>query len=486
MYQIHNTFITLLDTMLITLECVILALQAVAAIRLALESPFEIDSQSNNRLSKRSPVELNGGINKCFTIRSNVDGVNLGLQVDSSMADTIVPLSSSSSDIGLAIQSITSGKTVTINYKGEEYSGFSSTAVVTIPGTSITGVNLPAILVEKKSPDLIGIGGKLKQGVFGFGYTLLSNHHSRITAMDALYNGGIIPSNEISIQLCSYDMLQQSSINIGNTDVTAKCGTDGKSVAWVQSPIADEFTVNIKSILVNDKPVDLPAEFQQVVEDGRTLYSVIHTCFTYICLPEIVVTMLIDAILDSDCITVKKAMFSNNHLGKRRIKKRLRKNYLMFEPNYNIDWSKLPTVSIVMFSQNPVTDENSNSVVTIKLGPKDYMQRIDSKHVRFAVKICSSDYATLGIQFMIRLGLTFDLQNARIGFGPGCGCEVSTDGYPIISNGDRVLWSPSQLPEQPSTSSSDGTSTLRRSLSRLGSTLRGSKHSKPNYEKFDG
>ncbi|OAJ38619.1 hypothetical protein BDEG_22529 [Batrachochytrium dendrobatidis JEL423] len=389
------------------------------------------------------------------------------------MADTIVPLSSSSSDIGLAIQSITSGKTVTINYKGEEYSGFSSTAAVTIPGTEITGINLPAILVEKKSPDLIGIGGKLKQGVFGFAYPLLSNHHSQTTAMDALYSNNVIPSNEVSIQLCPYEMLQESFINIGNTDITPKCRTDGKSVAWVQSPTTDEFTVDIKSILVNDKQVDLPAGFQKKVEYGRTLYSVIHTCFTYICLPEIVVTTLIDAILDSDAITVKNTMFSNNHLGKRRIKKRLRKNYLMFEPNYNIDWNKMPSLSITMFAQTPVTDDNRDSVVTIKLGPKDYMQRIDSKYVRFAVKICSSDYATLGIQFMIRLGLTFDLQNTRIGFGPGCGCEVSTDGYPIISNGHEVLWSPSQLPEQPSGSSSDGTSTLRRSLSRLGSTLRG-------------
>ncbi|KAJ8322550.1 hypothetical protein O5D80_008656 [Batrachochytrium dendrobatidis] len=401
--------------MLITLECVILALQAVAAVRLALHSPFEIASQSNNRLSKRSPVELDGGINKCYTIKFNVDGVNLDLQVDSSIADIIVPLPSSSNDVGLAIQSITSGETVTINYKGKEYRGISSTAVVTIP-----------------------------DGVFGFGYTLLSNHHSPITAMDALYNDGVIPSNEISIQLCSYDMLQESFINIGNTDVTAKCGTDGKSVAWVQSPIADEFTVNIKSILVNGKQVDLPAEFQQVVEDGRTLYSVMETCFTYICFPEIVVTMLIDAILDSDCITVKKTMFSNNHLGKRRIKKRLRKNYLMSESNYNINWSKLPTVSIVMFAENPVTDDNSNSVVTIKLGPRDYMQRIDSKYVVFAVKVGSNDNAILGTSFMTRLGLTFDRTHKRIGFGPGCGCEVSTDGYPIISNGDQVLWSPSQ------------------------------------------
>ena len=63
--------------MLITLECVILALQAVAAVRLALESPFEITGQSNNRLSKRSPVVLDGDITKCYTIKVNVDGVNV-------------------------------------------------------------------------------------------------------------------------------------------------------------------------------------------------------------------------------------------------------------------------------------------------------------------------------------------------------------------------------------------------------------------------
>ncbi|EGF76240.1 hypothetical protein BATDEDRAFT_92902 [Batrachochytrium dendrobatidis JAM81] len=63
--------------MLIILECVILALQAVAAVRLALESPIGTTSPSNNRLSKRSPVELGGDIKKCYTIKSNVDGVNV-------------------------------------------------------------------------------------------------------------------------------------------------------------------------------------------------------------------------------------------------------------------------------------------------------------------------------------------------------------------------------------------------------------------------
>ena len=48
-----------------------------------------------------------------------------------------------------------------------------------------------------------------------------------------------------------------------------------------------------------------------------------------------------------------------------------------------------------------------------------------------------------------------------------------------------------RLPERPSTSSSDVTSTPGRSFSRLGSTLRGStrrgnKHSKVRYEKLEG
>ncbi|KAJ8324958.1 hypothetical protein O5D80_006478 [Batrachochytrium dendrobatidis] len=127
-----------------------------------------------------------------------------------------------------------------------------------------------------------------------------------------------------------------------------------------------------------------------------------------------------------------------------------------------------------MFAETPVTDDNRDSVVTIKLGPRDYMQIIDSKEFVFAVKAGPNDNAVLGTSFMTRLGLTFDRQNKRIGFGPGCGCETATDGYPTISNNDQVLWSPSQLPEQPSTSSLGRTSTLRR-LSRLGSIRRGSK-----------
>ncbi|OAJ39300.1 hypothetical protein BDEG_23161 [Batrachochytrium dendrobatidis JEL423] len=111
-----------------------------------------------------------------------------------------------------------------------------------------------------------------------------------------------------------------------------------------------------------------------------------------------------------------------------------------------------------MFAQNPVTDENRNSVVEITLGPRDYMQ------ILFAVQAGSDYYAVLGIPFMTRLGLTFDRAHKRIGFGPGCGCEVATDGYPIISNNDQVLWPLShvRLPEQPSTSGSDGAFIRRR------------------------
>ncbi|OAJ43809.1 hypothetical protein BDEG_27126 [Batrachochytrium dendrobatidis JEL423] len=221
--------------------------------------------------------------------------------------------------------------------------------------------------------------------------------------MDALYNDGAIPKNEVSLQLCQYDMLHESFINIGNTDITPKCGTDGKSVAWVDSPTNDEFTVNIKSILVNGKQVELPAEFQKKQgKDGRTLYSYLQTCFLCIVLPEKVVTTLINAILDSNAITVKGSMLRRK-LGKEKVKKKLQANSLMFKSNYNINWDRMPTISVVMYAQTPVTYDNSNSVVTIKLGPKDYMWKYDSEKFRFTVKSGSNDKATLGMSFMSHL-----------------------------------------------------------------------------------
>ncbi|EGF76390.1 hypothetical protein BATDEDRAFT_92765 [Batrachochytrium dendrobatidis JAM81] len=378
------------------------------------------------------------------------------------MSDTIVPLPSSSRDVGLTPQHTPSGEPVTIDYKGDEYNGFSSNAAVTIPGTSITDINLPVISVQKQSPDLVGINPNL-DGIFGFAYTSLSNHHPQTTAMDVLYTSGVIPNNEIGLQLCPYEMTSNSFINIGNTDVTAKCGTDGTSIAWVQSPSDNHFAINIKSILVNDEKVNLPEEFQKKVENGRTLYSSVETCFLHMRFPEVVVATLINAILDSGAITVNINIFSDK-LGKVMVKKIFSQNYAMLESGFDIDWGKLPTLSITMFAQNPVTDANLNSVVTIKLGPKDYIQRVDSKNFRFAIKAGPNDNAILGIPFMAQLGLTFDRAHKRIGFGAGCGCEVATSKYPTISNGYRVLWPSShvRLPEQPSTSGSSGTFIRRR------------------------
>ncbi|EGF77527.1 hypothetical protein BATDEDRAFT_27292 [Batrachochytrium dendrobatidis JAM81] len=493
MYQIQPIFITLLGTMLITLECVLLALQAVAAVRLALHPPVGIVSQSNNRLSKRSSVVLGGDITKCYTMKVNVHGINLDLRVDSSVFDIVVPLPSSSNNVGSTPESISSGKPVTIRYKSRKYKGFSFDTDVTIPGTRITGINLPVIAVKKQSASLVGIGGNPDQGVFGIGYSSLSDHHSRVTAIDALYNGGVIPNNEIGLQLCPYKMLSKSSINIGNMDVTPKCGTDGKSVAWVDSPTNDQFTVNIKSILVNGEKVDLPKEFQKhILKNGHTLYSYLQTCFVYMYFPRVVVETLVAAIVGSDAITVKKTKSKHKHkLSKTEIKKIFWENRLILKSKLSINWDRMPTISITMFAENPVTDDNRNSVVTIKLGPRDYLQRVNSKEFRFIVEAGPNENAALGIPFMNRLRLVFDRQNKRIGLGPGCGCEAVTDGYPTISNADQVLWPLPQLPKQPSGSSSGDTSTLRRSFSRFGSTLRdsirrSSRRSKPNYEKLDG
>ncbi|OAJ44221.1 hypothetical protein BDEG_27485 [Batrachochytrium dendrobatidis JEL423] len=402
------------------------------------------------------------------------------------MSDTIVPYPTSKNNLGLDILSITSGRLVTIEYKGKEYRGVSFTATVTIPGTSITDIGLPVVAVEKQSPDIVGISPNF-DGVFGIGYPSLSKRRPQTTVLDVLYNDGVISNNEIGLQLCPYGMRSKSFINIGNTDVTAKCGTNGRSVAWVDSPSHGRHSVNIKSILVNDELVELPEEFQKNQgEDGRILYSYLHTCLLYMRFPEVVVTALISAIVDSDAITVKNNMLERKRkLNPEDIDDIFWKHHLMVRSNFHIDWIKLPSLTITMFAQTPVTDANRNSLVTITLGPKDYIQRVDSKHVRFTVTAGSNENAALGISFMARLILTFDLQNARIGFGPGCGCELSTDGYPIISNNDRVLWSPSQLPEQPSTSSSDGTSTLRRSFSRFGSTLRDSARRSSRRLKFN-
>ncbi|OAJ43360.1 hypothetical protein BDEG_26727 [Batrachochytrium dendrobatidis JEL423] len=339
--------------MLITLECILLALQAVSAVRVALDSPSEIDSPSSNRLSKRSPVELDGDINKCYRMKFNLYGVSLNLQVDSAISDTIVPLPGSKNNIGLDILSITSGRHVTINYKGKEYRGIDFTATVTIPGTSITGIGLPVVAVKKQSPDSVGISPNF-DGVFGIGYPSLSKRRPQTTVLDVLYNDGVISNNEIGLQLCPYGMRSKSFINIGNTDVTPKCGTDGKSVAWVQSPSDDRHTVNIKSILIDGKQVNLPEEFQKRVKDGRILYSYIHTCFVYMYFPEVVVAALVDAIVGSNAITVKKTKSEHKHkLSETEIEKVFWENRLILKSKLNIDWSKLPSLSITMFAQTP-------------------------------------------------------------------------------------------------------------------------------------
>ncbi|KAJ8324311.1 hypothetical protein O5D80_002492 [Batrachochytrium dendrobatidis] len=72
------------------------------------------------------------------------------------------------------------------------------------------------------------------------------------------------------------------------------------------------------------------------MENGRTLYSSVETCFLYMRFPEVVVAAFVDAILDSGAITVNINIFSDK-LGKVMVKKIFSQNYAMLESGFDID-----------------------------------------------------------------------------------------------------------------------------------------------------
>ncbi|OAJ45155.1 hypothetical protein BDEG_28316 [Batrachochytrium dendrobatidis JEL423] len=417
----------------VMLRYILLSFQVVTAVRVSLLDSEQSSAQLNGRLSKRSPLPLNGDASKCFQMKIQANGINLNVLVDSATSDLIVPLSTLNNYRGPTLPDTKRGEPVSGSYgSGATWKGYGFLATVNIPDTGIIATNSPTVGIYQQSIEPTVISGEPRQGVFGFAYPSLSYYHtSPESVMDAWYKSKTILKNQVATQLCPYGLSEKSYIDIGNTDSTKKCGTNGESVAWVYSPSLDFFTVSIRNILVNDRPVTLPVAFKEN-EFQQNSFSYIDTCSRSIRLPHLVLDGLIGAITASRAFQPPlTTMETLAFFWQRDVIDTLK---------YTIDWKKLPTLSFVLDTGVPKKKKGSYSTVKITLGPKDYLQQIGPNQYLFSVGFGSETSITLGIPFMTRLKVVFDREGGRIGFGPGCGCDTPTDGYPTIMNERKVLW----------------------------------------------
>ncbi|KAK5673537.1 hypothetical protein QVD99_000978 [Batrachochytrium dendrobatidis] len=422
--------------MLITLQYFLTVMQMVAAIKVRLHSS-DTSGESSNRLSKRSPVQLQGDISSCYRMKFNIAGVDLDLKVDSRISDSIVPLPNLNNYQGPTLSYPEHADAVTLKYDGgASAKGHGFLTTVSIPETTISIKSAPVVGISEQSENPVIIDGNPNQGVFSFAYPSIAMYHAKPpTIMDAIYESGAVPNNEVAMELCPYGLSEKSYIDIGNTETDPKCDTDGQPVIWVQSPSRDRFTVNIKEIRIDNKARGLPSEFQvKESEDIWHPYSFISTCSKYISLPRKIVDKLIRAIGKSGAFKPK--------LTKDDIKKFFEKKQIIKVPDHIIDWKKLPKLSFVMYTETSKTGKASRSSVEITLGGRDYIQQVGAGEYQFFVDVGRNKRVVLGTPFMLRMRVVFDRTNQRIGFGPGCGCENSADGYPIISSNSQVLWSP--------------------------------------------
>ncbi|OAJ36400.1 hypothetical protein BDEG_20578 [Batrachochytrium dendrobatidis JEL423] len=421
--------------MFIAFQYFLLTLQLVDAIQVPLYPP-KLSSRPNNRLSKRSPIKLKGDVFHCFRMEISVNGVNLKMMVDSGSFDTIVPFSTLNNYNGPSLTYTMHETSIFGSYDGvTAWEGHGFLATVRIQKTSIIVKNAPVIGIFKQSTDSPLIDGNIEQGILGLAYPSLAEYKATPpTVMDALYDSKAISNNEVGLHLCPYELSKKSYIDIGNTNLAPKCGTNGNPITWIYSPTQDYFTVDIKSILINGNPVTLPNEFQvKTPGDKMHPFSIIDTCTTTMDLPHEVVAILIDEIVGSDAFEPKL----DDHTALIFFWER----YIIKKSHYTINWKKLPVLSFVM-STGVSNSESDSSIVKITLGPKDYIQKISSTKYLFSVSAGSNKNAVLGTSFMARLKFVLDREHVRIGLGPGCGCEKSKDGYPTIEDENKVLWSP--------------------------------------------
>ncbi|KAJ1339205.1 hypothetical protein BSLG_006343 [Batrachochytrium salamandrivorans] len=345
----------------------------------------------DDSLRERIVVNAPGGFSSCYLINMEVQGTTFNVMVDSGSTDLTIPLAGLNNYAGPTIDTPRplGGRNLSGSYGDHSgWTGYGIQGSVLISGTNITANNTPIIAMFKQTTNPVFTSGTPSQGLLGIAYSALASYKVvPATAVDAWFSAGAIPKNEIAFRACPYGLSNQSYIDFGNTQPTYTCSSNGVPVVWAYSPVRSYFTLDIRSISINSSPISLPSTFQNVT--GYRKWSLIDSCTSVLMVPSVVLSSLLDEIRSSGGIPsdlAASAHYSDFLNGRTGV-----------IPRNAFNWTKLPTVSFDITSDQMTTAGSKNATFRVTLGPKQYLQRNDNGYYVMIIRPGGDTSAILGI-----------------------------------------------------------------------------------------
>ncbi|KAH6582176.1 hypothetical protein BASA60_002083 [Batrachochytrium salamandrivorans] len=411
----------------------------------------------DDSLRERIVVNAPGGFSSCYLINMEVQGTTFNVMVDSGSTDLTIPLAGLNNYAGPTIDTPRplGGRNLSGSYGDHSgWTGYGIQGSVLISGTNITANNTPIIAMFKQTTNPVFTSGTPSQGLLGIAYSALASYKVvPATAVDAWFSAGAIPKNEIAFRACPYGLSNQSYIDFGNTQPTYTCSSNGVPVVWAYSPVRSYFTLDIRSISINSSPISLPSTFQNVT--GYRKWSLIDSCTSVLMVPSVVLSSLLDEIRSSGGIPsdlAASAHYSDFLNGRTGV-----------IPRNAFNWTKLPTVSFDITSDQMTTAGSKNATFRVTLGPKQYLQRNDNGYLLF-----------LESPSFTNLNVVLDRKQGRVGFSLGCGCETTTDKFPSLTHSNGTVWRagvPTPISPPPRTLSSTTATSTSTNIPPMATTI---------------
>jgi hypothetical protein len=304
---------------------------------------------------------LRGGLYTCFTANLTIQNQNFVVMVDTGSTDTAIP------SVGL-----NNYRGPTLNYTVPQEStqyfaqygdksfwyGYVVRVPVGLSGTNLTS-QAPIIYMARQSTEPVFSDGVGSQGLMGVAFSALSSaKEPPISLVDAWFESGRIPNNQIAFHGCPYSRQEDSYIDFGNETPYSKCGN---ATASIVMPIVSHYNVDIIQIKAGNNIIPLQPTFQPGSGIRKT-YSILDSCTSLIRMPPNVVEAFHQQVLDSNAISgsFRLSQYFDGWLNAK---------WGLLNLASHINFDLLPTFTVTLASGK---EDYAN--VTLVLGGRQYIE----------------------------------------------------------------------------------------------------------------
>jgi hypothetical protein len=337
--------------------------------------------------------------------------------IDTGSSDTVLPMTGLNNFPGPTIDFTPASKqqTETSYYgDGSNWTGYETRLNMTF-GNS-TGL-APVFLMNMQSTNPLFSNGIEYDGLMGFAYPVLSKATTEPrTVMDAFYQSKVFQKNQVAFHGCPYDRVQHAWMDIGNETPFNGCGDVPVTIS-----LSEKFYINIElqKVHVNNVPFNVSTSSLRILD----------SCSSIIFMDPTIVTNL------------KKQIYMSGGLANWFNTSTYRDSFfdaarMINVPSDTFDYNLLPSITF------DILDPKTEGVLSLVLGPRQYLQRDLNDYYYFLVK-ASGTMSILGLPFFSAYHILLDREEGTLTFRQGCLCN-STDGYPKILMSTGSIASASQ------------------------------------------